>query len=148
MGGTLGLPEQVRACLFDLDGVLTDTASVHRKAWKEMFDAYLRARAERTGDRFVPFDTQADYQTYVDGKKREDGIRSFLDSRGISLPDGDADDDTSAETVHGLGNRHAGEDLDLSTTSPSTVAVSSRTALLSPPQQPPGRQPIRRSATR
>ena len=105
MGATLGLPERVRACLFDLDGVLTDTASVHRKAWKEMFDAYLRARAERTGDRFVPFDIDADYQSYVDGKKREDGVRSFLDSRGISLPDGDPDDDASAETVHGLGNR-------------------------------------------
>lgn len=104
-GVKLGLPERVRACLFDLDGVLTDTASVHRKAWKEMFDAYLRARAERSGDRFVPFDIDADYQSYVDGKKREDGVRSFLDSRGISVPDGDPDDDASAETVHGLGKR-------------------------------------------
>jgi beta-phosphoglucomutase family hydrolase len=102
---TLGLPEQVRACLFDLDGVLTDTASVHRKAWKEMFDTYLQARAEQTGDQFVPFDVGADYETYVDGKKREDGIRSFLDSRGITLPEGDPDDDASAETVTGLGNR-------------------------------------------
>ena len=105
MAATLGLPEQVRACLFDLDGVLTDTASVHRKAWKEMFDAYLRARSESTGDRFMPFDIDADYETYVDGKKREDGVRSFLDSRGISLPDGDPADDTAAETVPGLGNR-------------------------------------------
>jgi beta-phosphoglucomutase family hydrolase len=101
----LGLPEQVRACLFDLDGVLTDTASVHQKAWKAMCDTYLRQRAKRTGEPFVPFDADADYQNYVDGKKREDGVRSFLASRGIQLPEGDPDDDPSAETVHGLGNR-------------------------------------------
>jgi beta-phosphoglucomutase family hydrolase len=101
----LGLPDTVRACLFDLDGVLTDTASVHKKAWKDMFDSYLRDRAQRTGDRFVPFDIDADYLTYIDGKKREDGVRSFLDARGIKLPDGDQDDDPSAETVQGLGNR-------------------------------------------
>ncbi|CNZ08715.1 hydrolase [Mycobacterium tuberculosis] len=79
----LGLPEKVRACLFDLDGVLTDTASLHTKAWKAMFDAYLAERAERTGEKFVPFDPAADYHTYVDGKKREDGVRSFLSSRAI-----------------------------------------------------------------
>ena len=101
----LGLPDTVRACLFDLDGVLTDTASVHRKAWKAMFDAYLRGRAQRTGEPFVPFDIAADYQTYIDGKKREDGVRSFLAARGITLPEGDPDDDPSTETVHGLGNR-------------------------------------------
>jgi beta-phosphoglucomutase family hydrolase len=101
----LGLPDTVRACLFDLDGVLTDTASVHRKAWKAMFDSYLRDRAERTGEKFVPFDIDADYFTYVDGKKREDGVRSFLASRDITLPDGDPDDDPSRETVYGLGNR-------------------------------------------
>ena len=67
----LGLPEQVRACLFDLDGVLTDTARVHRKAWKTMFDTYLRQRAEGSGEPFVPFDADADYLKYVDGKKRE-----------------------------------------------------------------------------
>ncbi|OBK76743.1 beta-phosphoglucomutase family hydrolase [Mycobacterium sp. 1274761.0] len=105
MAEELGLPEQVRACLFDLDGVLTDTASVHRNAWKQMFDAYLRARAEQTGERFVPFDIGADYQTYVDGKKREDGVRAFLDSRGITLPEGDPEDDADAGTVFGLGNR-------------------------------------------
>jgi len=105
MAATLGLPDKVRACLFDLDGVLTDTASVHRKAWKAMFDAYLRTRAQREGDRFVPFDIEGDYHTYVDGKKREDGVRSFLDSRGITLPDGDPNDGSDAETVHGLGNR-------------------------------------------
>jgi beta-phosphoglucomutase family hydrolase len=101
----LGLPEKVRACLFDLDGVLTDTASVHTKAWKAMFDAYLSQRAERTGEKFVPFDPAADYRKYVDGKKREDGVRSFLQSRGIEIPDGDPDDPGDAETIYGLGNR-------------------------------------------
>ena len=101
----LGLPDTVRACLFDLDGVLTDTASVHKKAWKAMFDSYLRDRAKRTGQQFVPFDVDADYLTYIDGKKREDGVRSFLAARGITLPEGDLDDDPSAQTVHGLGNR-------------------------------------------
>jgi beta-phosphoglucomutase family hydrolase len=100
----LGLPDGVRACLFDLDGVLTDTASVHREAWKAMFDEFLRRRAERTGDAFVAFDADADYFTFVDGKTREDGVRSFLHSRGIELPEGDAADQPSAATVHGLGN--------------------------------------------
>lgn len=98
----LGLPDDVHACLFDLDGVLTDTASVHRKAWKSMFDDFLRAR---DGDQFTPFDVDADYATYVDGKKREDGVRSFLSSRDITLPEGDPDDEPGAETVNGLGNR-------------------------------------------
>ncbi|ORA85219.1 beta-phosphoglucomutase family hydrolase [Mycobacterium malmoense] len=101
----LGLPEKVHACLFDLDGVLTDTASVHTKAWKVMFDAYLSQRAKRTGEKFVPFDAAADYRKYVDGKKREDGVRSFLNSRGIDLPDGTPDDPDDAETIYGLGNR-------------------------------------------
>jgi beta-phosphoglucomutase family hydrolase len=101
----LGLPDTVRACLFDLDGVLTDTASVHKKAWKAMFDSYLRDRAKRTGEQFVPFEIDADYLTCIDGKKREDGVRSFLAARGITLPEGEPDDDPSAETVHGLGNR-------------------------------------------
>src|SRR5579875_681312 len=79
----LGLPDEVHACLFDLDGVLTDTASVHTKAWKAMFDDYLKRRADRTGEEFVPFDPGSDYRKYVDGKKREDGVRSFLESRGI-----------------------------------------------------------------
>jgi beta-phosphoglucomutase family hydrolase len=100
----LGLPDDVRACLFDLDGVLTDTASVHRKAWKAMFDDFLRRRAQRTGKDFVPFDADADYFTYVDGKTREDGIQSFLASRGIELPEGEQDDDLAAGTVRGLGN--------------------------------------------
>ena len=101
----LGLPENVHACLFDLDGVLTDTAGVHTKAWKQMFDAFLSERAEREGEEFVPFDPESDYRQYVDGKKREDGVRSFLESRNIELPDGDADDPGDADTVHGLGTR-------------------------------------------
>jgi beta-phosphoglucomutase family hydrolase len=101
----LGLPDQVRAVLFDLDGVLTDTASVHRKAWKKMFDTFLRQHAQRAGEAFRAFDIDADYLNYVDGKKREDGVRSFLASRGIDLPEGGPDDDPAAETVHGLGNR-------------------------------------------
>lgn len=100
----LGLPAGIRAALFDLDGVLTDTASVHKKAWKAMFDDFLRRRAESMGETFTPFDLQTDYLTYVDGKKREDGVRSFLASRGIELPEGGPDDAPSRETVHGLGN--------------------------------------------
>jgi beta-phosphoglucomutase family hydrolase len=95
----------VRACLFDLDGVLTKTATVHAAAWKQMFDAYLRERAERTGEAFVPFDPKADYGEYVDGKPRADGVRSFLESRGIELPEGNPDDPPGAETIYGLGNR-------------------------------------------
>jgi beta-phosphoglucomutase family hydrolase len=101
----LGLPEGIEACLFDLDGVLTQTAKVHNAAWKEMFDAYLRDRAARTGDAFAPFDAGDDYQKYVDGKPRYDGVRSFLASRGIELPDGTPDDDPGTETIDGLGNR-------------------------------------------
>ncbi len=95
----------MRACLFDLDGVLTKTAKVHAAAWKEMFDAYLRERAAKTGEPFVPFDAVRDYDTYVDGKPRYEGVASFLASRDISIPDGDEDDPPSAETIHGLGNR-------------------------------------------
>ena len=83
----LGLPEGIEACLFDLDGVLTHTATVHAAAWKEIFDAFLRERAERTGDPFVPFDPEGGYRTYVDGKRRRDGVRSFLASREIELPE-------------------------------------------------------------
>ena len=100
----LGLPDSVRACLFDLDGVLTETAKVHAAAWKEMFDQYLRERAARTGEEFVPFDEE-DYANYVDGKPRYDGVRSFLASRGIELPEGQLDDPPSKETICGLGNR-------------------------------------------
>ena len=104
----LGLPDHIRAGLFDLDGVLTRTAVVHAAAWKEMFDEFLRRRAEETGEPFVPFDIHADYDRYVDGKKRADGVRSFLASRGIELPEGGPDDPPSAPTVHGLGNRKNG----------------------------------------
>jgi beta-phosphoglucomutase family hydrolase len=101
----LGLPEGTQACLFDLDGVLTQTAKVHAKAWKEMFDGFLRARAQETGEPFVPFDARADYDEHVDGLPRADGVRGFLASRGIELPEGDEDDPPDAQTVHGLGNR-------------------------------------------
>jgi beta-phosphoglucomutase family hydrolase len=101
----LGLPASVRACLFDLDGVLTETAKVHAAAWKEMFDQFLRARSARTGEDFVPFGETDDYSEYVDGKPRYDGVRSFLASRSIELPEGRPDDPPSAETVCGLGNR-------------------------------------------
>ncbi|HEY2687584.1 MAG TPA: beta-phosphoglucomutase family hydrolase [Streptosporangiaceae bacterium] len=101
----LGLPDSVRGCLFDLDGVLTQTAKVHAAAWKQMFDDYLRERAKRTGEPFVPFDPVDDYDEYVDGKPRADGTRSFLESRGIELPEGDDGDPPAAETIHGLGNR-------------------------------------------
>lgn len=101
----LGLPKNVHACLFDLDGVLTDTASVHKAAWKAMFDQYLREHADRTGQSFVPFDIDQDYLRHVDGKPREDGVRAFLNSRGIDLPAGTPDDGPDAETVAGLGNR-------------------------------------------
>jgi beta-phosphoglucomutase family hydrolase len=97
----LGLPEEIKACLFDLDGVVTRTAVVHAAAWKEMFDAFLR---EREGEHFRPFDDH-DYDAYVDGLPRADGVRTFLASRGIELPDGNPDDPPGAETVHGLGNR-------------------------------------------
>jgi beta-phosphoglucomutase family hydrolase len=99
------LPSGITACLFDLDGVLTKTATVHAAAWREMFDDYLRARATRTGEKFVPFDPVADYDAYVDGRPREDGTRTFLRSRGIDLPEGGPDDPPDAETVHALSER-------------------------------------------
>ena len=101
----MGLPESVRACLFDLDGVLTRTATVHAAAWKQMFDTFLEQHAARTGQPFVPFDPVADYAAYVDGMPRADGVRKFLGSRGITLPEGERDDPPSTETVAGLGNR-------------------------------------------
>jgi beta-phosphoglucomutase family hydrolase len=101
----LGLPEGVRAGLFDLDGVLTQTAKVHAAAWKEMFDGFLSERATKDGEPFRPFDPVADYDEYVDGKPRYDGVRSFLAARGIDLPEGAESDPDAAETVHALGNR-------------------------------------------
>jgi beta-phosphoglucomutase family hydrolase len=99
------LPPGTNACLFDLDGVLTQTAKVHARAWKAMFDEFLRRRADDGGPEFRPFDEGADYESYVDGKPRYDGVRSFLESRGITLPDGTPDDPPDAQTVDGLGNR-------------------------------------------
>ncbi len=93
------------ACLFDLDGVLTQTAKVHAAAWQQMFDDYLRRRAAQTNTAFVPFDPVRDYDEYVDGKPRYDGVRSFLTARGIELPEGEIDDPPDAQTIHGLGNR-------------------------------------------
>jgi beta-phosphoglucomutase family hydrolase len=101
----LGLPDTVTACLFDLDGVLTRTASVHAAAWKQMFDGFLREWAVRTGQEFVPFDAGTDYDTYVDGRPRLEGTRSFLLSRGIDLPEGSPDDPPGTPTIHGLSNR-------------------------------------------
>jgi beta-phosphoglucomutase family hydrolase len=101
----LGLPDGVNTCLFDLDGVLTQTAKVHAAAWRQMFDAYLEERAEREGTEFVAFDPHADYDEYVDGKPRYEGVQSFLESRGIVLPRGEPTDPPDAETVDGLGNR-------------------------------------------
>jgi beta-phosphoglucomutase family hydrolase len=92
------------AVLFDLDGVLTDTARVHAASWKRMFDEFLRERSAQRGEPFVPFDTKADYLRYVDGKLRYDGVRSFLESRGIKLPDGEPDAPPGYESVTALGN--------------------------------------------
>ncbi len=103
--GVVKLPDAITACLFDLDGVLTQTAKVHAAAWKEMFDGFLREWAERTGEPFRAFDRPTDYDEYVDGKPRLDGVRSFLESRGIELPMGSPADPPEAETVHGLGTR-------------------------------------------
>ena len=103
-GVVLGLPDQIRACLFDLDGVLTQTATVHAAAWKQMFDSYLRARAARTGEPFVPFGLAGDYDRFVDGKSRQDGTRAFLQSRGIDLPPGGDGDGRGDETVSGLAS--------------------------------------------
>jgi beta-phosphoglucomutase family hydrolase len=101
----LGLPDGVRGCLFDMDGVLTRTATVHAAAWKSAFDEFLREWADRTGNPFTPFDAVADYDRYVDGKSRLDGTRSFLASRGVTLSEGSPDDPPDAPTVHGVSNR-------------------------------------------
>jgi beta-phosphoglucomutase family hydrolase len=98
------LPDTVRACLFDLDGVITDTASVHARAWKEMFDQFLRRRADETGEPFRPFE-QVDYERYVDGRPRLDGTRGFLESRGIDLREGTPDDPPGSATLQGLSSQ-------------------------------------------
>ena len=97
--------ERYEAVLLDLDGVITDTASIHAACWKQMFDEYLQKRAIERGEAFRPFDIAADYRLYVDGKPRYDGVRDFLTSRGIRLSEGSPDDPAQVETVHGLGNR-------------------------------------------
>jgi beta-phosphoglucomutase family hydrolase len=107
----LGLPDGVTACLFDLDGVLTDTAAVHNAAWKQTFDDFLQLRADRDEEKFRPF-TPKDYIDYVDGKPRADGVRDFLASRNITLPEGQPDDSPGSATVNGLGNRKNVELLD------------------------------------
>jgi len=101
----LTLPDRVTTCLFDLDGVLTQTAKIHARAWKDMFDQFLRDWAARHGDAFHEFDRPTDYDEYVDGKPRLDGVKSFLESRGIHLPMGSPSDPPDAETVHALGTR-------------------------------------------
>ena len=97
--------ERYDAVLLDLDGVITDTAGIHTACWKQMFDEYLQYRATQRGEPFHPFDIATDYRLYVDGKPRDDGVRDFLASRGIRLPEGSPDDPPQAETVDGLGNR-------------------------------------------
>ncbi len=101
----LGLPDSITTCLFDLDGVLTQTAKVHAEAWKQTFDEYLHSRASKTGEEFKEFDKHDDYDKYVDGLPRYDGVRNFLKSRGIELPEGSPDDPPDKETICGIGNR-------------------------------------------
>ncbi len=93
------------AFIFDMDGVVTNTARIHAIAWKRTFDEYLQERAQRAGENFRPFDLEADYLTYVDGKPRCDGVRDFLRSRDVSLTFGDPADPPEKETVCGIGNR-------------------------------------------
>ncbi len=107
------LPPAITTCLFDLDGVLTRTDKVHTVAWKEMFDAWLEERSDETGEPFRPFEIETDYARYVDGRLRQDGVRAFLESRGITLPEGSPDDLRSASTIHGLGTRKNELVLDL-----------------------------------
>lgn len=101
----LGLPPGVTACVFNVNGVLVPSASVHADAWKELFDGFIARRVERTGGTFIPFSRRADYPTLVHGKTREAAVRDVLASRGISLPEGSPADDPGLETVHGLANR-------------------------------------------
>lgn len=101
----LGLPDAVTACLFDMDGVITETATVHDAAWKEMFDDFLRDWSAARDKPFVPFDPVHDYDEYVDGKPRLEGTESFLKSRGIELPDGQESDPPGTQTVWGLSNK-------------------------------------------
>jgi beta-phosphoglucomutase family hydrolase len=101
----LGLPDGITACLFDMDGVITQTAKVHDAAWKEMFDEFLRDWSKAHNEKFVPFDSDHDYDEYVDGKPRLEGTSSFLESRGIKLPEGQESDKPGTQTLYGLGNK-------------------------------------------
>jgi len=100
--------ENIDVVVFDMDGVVTQTAKVHATAWKELFDAYLKERAQRTGEPFREFDLRTDYLPYVDGRQRYDGVRTFLASRGITLPEGGDADAPDADTIHALGDRKNG----------------------------------------
>ncbi len=100
----LGLPDSIEALLFDLDGVLTETAKVHARAWEQTFDKLLKERAEKEGGSYEAFDRVHDYDEYVDGKPRYDGVRSFLESRNIELPEGELDDPPGLGTIHAVGN--------------------------------------------
>lgn len=101
----LGVPPRTKACLFDLEGVLTDSGVLHAAAWAEVFDAFLLRRSDQLGWQFRPFDRQFDYRTYLDGRPRLEGVHAFLDSRGIHLQEGRPTDAPDAETAHGLANR-------------------------------------------
>ena len=125
-GRALRLPAGIEACLFDLDGVLTDTARTHAAAWKAMFDEFLRARSRAEGAPFVPFDAVRDYAEYVDGRQRYDGVRTFLAARGIVLPEGTHEDPPDANTVGGLGNRKNELALQLMRRGGVTVFAGSR----------------------
>jgi beta-phosphoglucomutase family hydrolase len=127
-GGAPRSIEEFDAVIFDMDGVVTDTATVHAAAWKRVFDQYLEERSRRSGEVSQPFDADADYRRYVDGKPRYDGVSSFLESRGIVLPHGDPSDSPERETVCGLGNRKDGVFLEQlkrggSLAFPGTVAL-------------------------
>ena len=101
----LGLPATTKACLFDLEGVLTDSALLHAQAWSEVFDEFLLRLSDKTGWAFIPFDRGADYRAYLDGRPRLEGIHAFLESRGIRLPEGRPDDPAEADTACGLAAR-------------------------------------------
>ena len=97
--------DRLDAVIFDMDGVITDTATIHAQAWKRLFDEYLKERSERLGEPFEPFDIDTDYRRYVDGRPRYEGVRTFLKSRGVDLPYGHPADGPHEETICGLGNR-------------------------------------------
>src|SRR5215472_15143616 len=96
--------DRYEAVLFDMDGVITDTASIHASCWKIMFDEFLEKWATRNAEPFRPFDIDTDYKLHVDGKPRYEGVRDFLESRGVALPEGTPEDPPAVETVYGLGN--------------------------------------------